>query len=72
MASFYRRWISDFACMVAPLTDMFQLVDDPKGTVDPKTKKVRKVEKDLGVNRVCDFCGAWDPECALFACNGCE
>ena len=47
MASFYRRWISDFACMVAPLTDMNQLVEDPKGTIDPKTGKVRKVEKDF-------------------------
>ena len=42
MASFYRRWISDFACMVAPLTDMSQLVDDPRGTIDPKTGRVRK------------------------------
>ena len=37
MASFYRRWISDFANMVAPLADMAKLVDDPKGSIDPKT-----------------------------------
>ena len=47
MASFYRRWISDFANMVAPLTDMAQRVDDPSGAIDAKTGKIRKVEKDF-------------------------
>ena len=45
MASFYR--ISDFANMVAPLTDMAQRVDDPSGAIDAKTGKIRKVEKDF-------------------------
>ena len=33
--------------MVAPLTDMTKLVPDPKGSKDPKTGAVRKVEKDF-------------------------
>ena len=26
----------------------------------------------VGVNRVCDFCGAYDPDCTLFSCSDCK
>ena len=31
----------------------------------------RRAAEWVGLNRVCDGCGAYDPDCALFYCDGC-